>query len=100
MHKNGMPPIHPGEILREEFLVPMNITPAALARALGVSNPTVNDVVLERRGISADLALRLEAALGSSAQFWMNLQATYELRRAETEKGEAIRAQVPRLQVA
>ncbi|MCD5974739.1 HigA family addiction module antidote protein [Pseudomonas phytophila] len=90
MHKNGMRPIHPGEILKEEFLEPLGVTPAALARALHVSAPTVNDIVRERRNISADVALRLATALGTSAQFWLNLQASYDLRKAEIEKGEEI----------
>ena len=90
MHKNGMRPIHPGEILKEEFLEPLGVTPAALARALHVSAPTVNDIVRERRNISADVALRLAKALGTSAQFWLNLQASYDLRKAEIEKGEEI----------
>lgn len=90
MHKNGMRPIHPGEILREEFIEPLGITPAALARALHVSAPTINDIVRERRNISADVALRLATALGTTAQFWINLQAAYDLRKAEIEKGEEI----------
>jgi addiction module HigA family antidote len=90
MHKNGMRPIHPGEILKEEFLEPLGVTPAALARALHVSAPTVNDIVRERRNISADVALRLSQALGTTAQFWLNLQASYDLRKAEIEKGEEI----------
>lgn len=94
MHKNGMRPIHPGEILREEYLEPLGITPAALARALRVSAPTVNDIVRERRNVSADVALRLAAALGTTAQFWLNLQAAYDLRKAEIEKGEEISREV------
>jgi addiction module HigA family antidote len=94
MLKNGMRPVHPGEILKEEYLEPLGVTPTALARALGVSAPTVNDIVRERRSISADVALRLAAALGTTAQFWINLQATYDLRKAELEKGEEIAQQV------
>lgn len=94
MSKNGMRPIHPGEVLREEYLEPLNMSAAALARAIGVSAPTVNEIVRERRGITADIALRLSAAFGCTAQFWMNMQSTYELRLAETTKGEEIRASV------
>ncbi|WP_341523880.1 HigA family addiction module antitoxin [Pseudomonas sp. G.S.17] len=90
MHTNGMRPIHPGEILKEEFLDPLGVTPAALARALHVSAPTVNDIVRERRNVSADVALRLAQALGTTAQFWLNLQASYDLRKAEIESGEEI----------
>lgn len=100
MLTNGMRPVHPGEILREEYLEPMEMSAAALARALGVSAPTVNDVVLERRGISADMALRLAAAFDTTPDYWVGLQATYELRMAETSKGESIRQQVKPLQVA
>ena len=98
MNKNGMRPIHPGEILKEEYLDPMGITAAALARALCVSAPTVNDIVRERRNVSADVALRLAAALGTTAQFWLNLQASYDLRKAELETGKRIGMQVYRLE--
>lgn len=94
MHKNGMRPIHPGEILKEDYLEPLGITPAALARALHVSAPTVNDIVRQRRNISADVALRLAQALGTTAQFWLNLQATYDLRKAEIESGDWISREV------
>lgn len=94
MTKNGMRPVHPGEILKEEYLEPLNLTSAALARSLGVSTPTVNDIVLQRRGVSADMALRLAACLETPPEFWLNLQLTYDLRKAEIEKGSAIRAQV------
>ncbi|GAB7532404.1 HigA family addiction module antitoxin [Pseudomonas sp. 3A(2025)] len=90
MLKNGMRPIHPGEILKEEYLEPLGLTPAALARALKVSAPTVNDIARGRRNITADVALRLAHALGTTAQFWLNLQASYDLRKAEIEKGEEI----------
>ncbi|WP_416423356.1 HigA family addiction module antitoxin [Pseudomonas sp. App30] len=98
MHNNGMRPIHPGEILKEEYLEPLGITAAALARALCVSAPTVNDIVRQRRNISADVALRLAAALGTTAQFWLNLQAAYDLRRAQMENGDQICREVHRLQ--
>ncbi len=91
---NGMRPIHPGEILREEFLRPMNLTAHALALALGVPAPRINDIVRERRAISADTALRLARYFGTSAEFWMGLQADYELRRAETAAAEAL-ARIP-----
>ena len=87
MFKNGMRPVHPGEILKEEYLEPLGLTAAALARALHVCAPTVNDIVLRRRSISADVALRLAAALETSAQFWLNLQTAYDLRTAEIARG-------------
>ncbi|MFJ3483816.1 HigA family addiction module antitoxin [Pseudomonas sp. NPDC090202] len=94
MTKNGMRPVHPGEILKEEYLEPLGLTSAALARALNVSTPTVNDIVLQRRGVSADVALRLAACLETSPEFWLNLQLTYDLRKAEIERGSEIKAQV------
>lgn len=94
MFKNGMRPVHPGEILREEYLKPLGLSAAALAKALHVSAPTVNDIVRQRRGISADMALRLAVAFETTAQFWLNLQAAYDLRKAEIEKGEQIGQEV------
>lgn len=96
MFNNGMRPVHPGEILREEFLLPMDLTPTALARMLHVSPPTVNEIVREKRGITADVALRLAACFNTSAQFWTNLQAAYDLRRAEIDHGADILRQVER----
>ena len=97
MTKNGMRPVHPGEILKEEYLEPLSLTAAALARALSVSTPTVNDIVLQRRGVSADMALRAIYLSGHDPDFWLNLQSTYDLRKAEIERGAAIRDQVERL---
>ena len=94
MIKNGMRPVHPGEVLKEEYLEPLSLSSAALARALGVSTPTVNDIVLQRRGVSADMALRLSVCLGTTSDFWLNLQTTYDLRKAEIDRGAAIREQV------
>jgi len=81
--KNGMRPIHPGEILREEFLIPMHLSAHAPAMAIGVPAPRINDIVRERRAVTADTALRLGRYFGTSAEFWMGLQTDYELRRAE-----------------
>ncbi|HCN62638.1 MAG TPA: addiction module antidote protein, HigA family [Pseudomonas sp.] len=97
MFKNGMRPIHPGEILKEEYLDPLGLTAAALARALRVSAPTVNEIVLMRRGISADVALRLAIALDTSAQFWLSLQTAYDLRTAEIAKGAQIEREVEKV---
>ena len=74
MAKNNMRPIHPGEILREEFLVPLGMSANALAIALRVPAPRVNDIVLERRAITPDTALRLAQYFGGDAESWMNLQ--------------------------
>lgn len=85
MIRNGMRPIHPGEILKEEYLTPLNMSANALAKHLFVPASRVNDIVLERRGITADTALRLARFFGGDAQSWLNLQSTYDLRRAETD---------------
>lgn len=94
MIKNGMRPVHLGEVLKEEYLEPLSLSSAALARALGVSAPTVNDIVLQRRGVSADMALRLSICLATTPEFWLNLQTTYDLRTVEIDRGAAIREQV------
>lgn len=91
---NGMRPVHPGEVLREEFLEPLGITPAALARALHVSAPTINDIVRERRGITADTAIRLGRYFDTSAQFWMNLQTEYALATTYAETGKKIEHEI------
>ena len=75
--------IHPGEILREEFLKPMKVSAYELAKQLHVPAPRINDIVLEKRGITADTAVRLAKYFGTTEQFWMNLQASYEVRRAK-----------------
>jgi len=72
--------VHPGEILREEFLKPMKISAYELAKQLHVPAPRVNDIVLERRGITADTALRLARFFGTTEQFWLGLQDAYEVR--------------------
>ncbi len=82
MFKNGMRPVHPGEILREDFLKPAGLTANALARALKVPAPRINEVVRKRRGISADTALRLARYFGGDARSWLNLQTAYDLRVA------------------
>jgi addiction module HigA family antidote len=80
--KNGMRPIHPGEVLREEFLIPLEMSANALAIALQVPAPRINDIVLERRGVSADTALRLAQYFGNSVEFWMGLQDDYDVAEA------------------
>jgi antitoxin HigA-1 len=78
-----LPPIHPGEILRDEFLDPMKISVYALAQAIKVPRSRVNDIVLGRRGITADTAFRLARYFGTTPEFWINLQARYDLDVAE-----------------
>ena len=87
---NGMRPIHPGEVLREEFLIPLGITAHALALELQVSAPRINDIVRERRAVTADTALRLAAFFGNSAEFWMGLQADYDMAVARSSAADAI----------
>ena len=95
MFKNGMPPVHPGEILREDFLAELGMSANALSKALKVPAPRINDIVRERRGVTADTALRLARYFNTTPQFWLNLQATYELRRAEIAVGQQIDNEVP-----
>ena len=76
--------IHPGEILREEFLKPLQMTFYELARRLHVPAPRIHDIVLEKRGITADTAVRLARFFGTTEQFWMNLQSPYEVRKAKS----------------
>lgn len=90
MHKNGMRPVHPGEILREDFLMPLGMSANALAKALHVPAPRINDVVRERRGITADTAMRLARYFGGDARSWLNLQAAYDLRVAEIAHAQQI----------
>ncbi|MFI4959689.1 MAG: HigA family addiction module antitoxin [Lysobacterales bacterium] len=85
-----LPPVHPGEILREEFMVPLELSSNALARAIGVTPARVNDIVSERRGISADTALRLGRYFGTTADVWINLQKRFELETARRELGGAL----------
>jgi addiction module HigA family antidote len=80
--KRQLPPIHPGEMLREELLLPMGLSANALAIALGVPATRIGEIVNERRGITADTALRLGRYFRMSAEFWMNLQSHYDLQHA------------------
>jgi len=77
------PPIHPGEILREEFLKPMNISQYRLAQDIGVPAIRINKIVRGERGISADTALRLARYFGMSVEFWMGIQMHYEVEKAK-----------------
>ena len=81
--------IHPGEILREEFLKPLGMSVYKLAKRLHVPTPRVNDIVLEKRGITADSALDLAAELGTSPELWLNLQMLFDLNRAEARRKKA-----------
>jgi addiction module HigA family antidote len=85
-----IPPIHPGETLREEFLKPLGLTANGLAMELLVPATRVNDIVRGKRAITADTALRLARYFGTTAQFWMNLQTNYDLEVAEDARGSEI----------
>jgi addiction module HigA family antidote len=80
-----MRPIHPGEILREEYLVPLGLGAHALGQALRVRATRISAVVNERRAVTADTALRLARYFGTTAEFWINLQSAFDLRSAATE---------------
>ena len=92
--KNGMRPIHPGEVLREEFIVPLGMTAHALATALRVPAPRINDIVRERRAVTPDTAMRLARYFGGDAQSWMNLQVSFDLRTAEIAARKTIDREV------
>jgi addiction module HigA family antidote len=92
--KNKMRPIHPGEILREEFLVPLGMSANALAIELKVPAPRINDIVRERRAVTPDTALRLARYFGTTPEFWLNLQSAYDLKIALREHGSRIEREV------
>lgn len=91
---NGMRPIHPGEILREEFMVPLGLSAHALSMALRVPAPRINDIVRERRAITADTALRLARYFGTSAEFWLGLQSDFDMKVTQAESGAKIEQDV------
>jgi len=94
MSKSATQPLHPGEVLRKDFMVPAGLSATALAKALGVTPPRVNDILLKRRGVTGDTALRLARYFGGEALDWLVLQATYDLRIAEIESGKIIEREV------
>ena len=101
MIKNGMRPVHPGEVLREDYLKPLKLSANALSKALHVPAGRVNDIVLGRRGVTPDTALRLARFFGGDAQSWLNLQLMFDLKTAELEKAQQIEVEVePLLQAA
>jgi addiction module HigA family antidote len=94
MKTRKLPPIHPGEILLEEFLEPMGISQYRLAKSLSVPARRINEIVLGKRAITADTAIRLARYFGTSPQFWMNLQGRYDLDVAEDRNADRIRKEV------
>jgi addiction module HigA family antidote len=93
-------PVHPGEILNEEFLNPMNISQNKLGRDLGVSPRRINEIIHGKRSVTADTALRLSVYFGNSASFWLGLQMDYDLDTAEDLLSQKINKEVHRLAVA
>jgi addiction module HigA family antidote len=87
MTANKMRPIHPGEILREEFLIPLGLSAHALSAALHVPVPLIRDIIRERRAVTPDVALRLARYFDTTAQFWLNLQSSFALKQAEHDMG-------------
>src|SRR3990170_241478 len=94
MGKRAIPPIHPGEILLEEFLRPIGVTQYRLARDINVDPRRINEIVLGKRAITADTALRLSRYFGTSERFWMNLQARYDLELQRHELGHRLEKEV------
>lgn len=92
--KRDMPPVHPGEILLEDFLKPMGITQYRLAKSIGVSQRRIGEIVAGRRSITADTALRLAIFFGTDAQSWMNLQTHYDLTVAEEQLSDRLAKEV------
>jgi addiction module HigA family antidote len=86
-----LPPVHPGEVLREEFLRPMDLSAYAVARAIGVPRTRIERLANEQTAVTADTALRLAKYFGTSAAFWMGMQAQHDLERAEDELGPDLR---------
>jgi addiction module HigA family antidote len=91
-----LPPVHPGEVLREEFLVPMRLSPYALAQACGVPRTRIERLAREETPVSADTALRLARYFGTTAEFWMGMQAQYDLEHALDSAAAALRKIRPR----
>ena len=89
-------PVHPGDILRNDFLEPLGLT----AKQLGVSRPTITQIVARRRGVTAEMALRLARYFGTSAQVWQNLQSQYDLEVATTKIGKAVNQKIQPRSVA
>ena len=94
MTHNGMRPIHPGEILREEYLEPLEMSVNALSKALHVPATRMNEIVRENRGITADTAMRLARYFGTSERFWLNLQMEYALRQAQITKADQVAREI------
>ncbi|MCC6948302.1 MAG: HigA family addiction module antidote protein [Bradyrhizobiaceae bacterium] len=91
-----LPPMHPGEVLREEFMKPMNLTAYAIAKAIGVPRTRIERIADEKIGITADTALRLAKYFGNSAEFWLNLQSRFDMLTAERALASELKKIEPR----
>ncbi len=87
-------PVHPGEVLSEEFLVPLEVTPYRLAKSVGISGPRAYELARGERSVTADTALRLAVFFGTTPEFWMNLQAHYDLEIARDAVGKTALAKI------
>ena len=94
MTYNGMRPVHPGEILREEYLLPLGMSVNALAMQLRIPATRLHEITKERRSVTADTAMRLARYFGGDAQSWLNLQSSYDLRNAEIQRATEIREEI------
>lgn len=94
MYEEPLPPLHPGEILREEFMLPHSLSANALAGHLGVTTARINEIAREKRGITADTALRLARFFNTTPEFWLDLQKRYELETACRAVGARIEREI------
>ena len=99
MIKNNLRPIHPGEILREEFLLPLGLSANALSLALRVPATRIHEVVRQRRGITSDTAMRLARYFNTTPQFWLNLQTNFNLKQTSIQMGDIIDREIQPMQV-
>jgi addiction module HigA family antidote len=90
MFTNGMRPVHPGEVLREEFVEPLGLNANRLAKALHLTATRINEILREERGVSAETALRFSRFFGTTPEFWLNLQVAYELRLAAQKEARIV----------
>ena len=88
--RDKLPNIHPGEVLREDFLIPMEMTPYRLAKGIGMDQTAVGEILAGKRSITANTALRLSRFFGTTAQFWLNLQTGYDLEEEQERRAEEL----------
>jgi antitoxin HigA-1 len=100
MMAKKLAPMHPGEVLREEFLAPLDLSPGALAKACGVPRTRIERIADEVTGITADTALRLSKAFGTTAEFWLNLQSAYDIRTAKNQISDELAEIKPVIETA